>query len=138
MSPGIPSDNLRGVEAHRLVVQQSGVELSGIVVFEPGGLVGQESEAAGMALAETEQRDVLEIIEDRYQLGATIVASQCPIGEWHPNLGDPTLADAVCDRLLHNAYRIELRGDSMRTRPESTSQNERKEALVNDNKNELD
>jgi len=89
-------------------------------------------------LAETEQKDLLEIIEDRYQIGATIVASQCPIGEWHPNLGDPTLADAVCDRLLHNAYRIELRGDSMRTRPDSISQNERKEALVNDNKNELD
>ena len=82
--------------------------------------------------AEIEQRDLLEIIEDRYQLAATIIASQCPIGDWHPNLGDPTLADATCDRLLHNAYRIELRGDSMRTRPSSTSKNERREALEND------
>ena len=61
-----------------------------------------------------ERRDLLEIVEDRYQAGATIVTSQCPIGDWHPNIGDPTLADAICDRLLHNAYKIELRGDSMR------------------------
>jgi len=66
--------------------------------------------------ADIEQRDLLEVIEDRYQLGATIIASQCSFGDWHPNLGDPTLADAICDQLLHNAYRIELRGDSMRTR----------------------
>lgn len=71
--------------------------------------------------ADTEQRDLLEVIEDRYQLGATVIASQCPISDWHPNLGDPTLADAICDRLLHNAYRLELRGDSMRTRPTDTS-----------------
>jgi len=66
--------------------------------------------------SEIEQQDLLEVIEDRYQLGATIVASQCPISDWHENLGDPTLADAICDRLMHNAYRLELRGDSMRTR----------------------
>lgn len=82
--------------------------------------------------ADMEQRDLLEVVEDRYQVGATIVASQCPIGDWHPNLGDPTLADAICDRLLHNAYRIELRGDSMRTRHHSTSENGRKEAAVDD------
>ena len=85
-------------------------------------------------LADWEQRDLLEVIEDRYQLGATIIASQCPIGDWHPNIGDPTLADAICDRLLHNAYRIELRGDSMRTRPGNTSENGRKEAVANDGK----
>jgi len=84
--------------------------------------------------ADWEQRDLLEVIEDRYQLGATVIASQCPIGDWHPNLGDPTLADAICDRLLHNAYRIELRGDSMRARPSSTSKDERKEAVANDGK----
>jgi len=61
-----------------------------------------------------ERRDLLEIVEDRYQAGATVITSQCPIGDWHPNIGDPTLADAICDRLLHNAYKIELRGDSMR------------------------
>ncbi len=65
-------------------------------------------------LADWERKDFLEVIEDRYQLAATIIASQCPIGDWHPNIGDPTLADAICDRLLHNAYRIELRGESLR------------------------
>lgn len=67
--------------------------------------------------AEWERQDLLEIIEDRYQMGATVIASQCPISDWHPNLGDPTLADAICDRLLHNAYRLELRGESMRKKP---------------------
>ena len=67
-------------------------------------------------LADKERRDLLEIIEDRYQAGATIIASQCPISDWHPNIGDPTLADAICDRLLHNAYKIELQGDSMRVK----------------------
>ena len=86
-------------------------------------------------LSDWEQRDLLEVIEDRYQLVATIIASQCPMGDWHPNIGDPTLADAICDRLLHNAYKIELRGDSMRTRsPGSNRKNERKEAVVNDGK----
>ncbi len=63
---------------------------------------------------EWERRDLLEIVEDRYQSGATVITSQCPIGDWHSNTGDPTLADATCDRLFHNAYKIELRGDSMR------------------------
>jgi len=67
-------------------------------------------------LSDSERRDLLEVVEDRYQAGATIIASQCPISDWHPNIGDPTLADAVCDRLLHNAYKLEMRGDSMRTR----------------------
>jgi DNA replication protein DnaC len=82
-------------------------------------------------LVEWEQRDLLEVIEDRYQLGATIIASQCPIGDWHPNIGDPTLADAICDRVLHNAYKIELRGDSLRTRsPAGNHKNEKKEAFA--------
>jgi DNA replication protein DnaC len=63
---------------------------------------------------ESERRDLLEIVEDRYQTGATTITSQCPISDWHPNIGDLTLADAICDRLFHNAYKIELRGDSMR------------------------
>ena len=65
-------------------------------------------------LAEWERRDLLEIVEDRYGSGATVITSQCPIKDWHANIGDPTLADSICDRLLHNAYRIELRGESMR------------------------
>jgi len=83
-------------------------------------------------LSDSEWRDLLEVIEDRYQAGATIIASQCPISDWHPNIGDPTLADAICDRLLHNAYKIEMRGDSMRTR--RTAAKGRKEAIETSDK----
>jgi DNA replication protein DnaC len=86
-------------------------------------------------LSDWERRDLLEVIEDRYQAGATVIASQCPIGDWHPNIGDPTLADAICDRLLHNAYKVELRGDSLRLRSTASNRkHERKEAIVNDGK----
>ena len=71
---------------------------------------------------------MLEVIEDRYLAGSTIIASQCPIKDWHPNIGDPTLADAICDRLLHNAYKIEMRGDSMRTR-KASPKTEKKEVI---------
>ena len=82
-------------------------------------------------LSDWERRDLLEVIEDRYQAGATVITSQCPLNDWHPNIGDPTLADAICDRLLHNAYKIELRGDSLRLRSTSSNRNnERKEAMV--------
>jgi DNA replication protein DnaC len=79
-------------------------------------------------LSDSERRDLLEVIEDRYLAGSTIIASQCPIKDWHPNIGDPTLADAICDRLLHNAYKVEMRGDSMRTRRVSTK-TEKKEVI---------
>ena len=70
-------------------------------------------------LIDSERRDLLEVIEDRYQAVLTTIASQCPIKDWHPNIGDPTMADAICDRLLHNAYKIDMRGDSMRTKRRS-------------------
>jgi len=86
-------------------------------------------------LSEWERRDLLEIVEDRYQAGATIVASQCPLGDWHPAIGDPTLADAICDRLLHNAYKLEMRGESMRVKsPASTQKHERERPIASDNK----
>ncbi len=86
-------------------------------------------------LSDWERRDLLEVIEDRYQAGATIITSQCPLNDWHPAIGDPTLADAICDRLLHNAYKIELRGDSLRLRSTSSNrENEQKEAVANDGK----
>jgi DNA replication protein DnaC len=84
-------------------------------------------------LSDSERRDLLEVVEDRYQAGAPIIASQCPISDWHPNIGDPTLADAVCDRLLHTAYKIEMRGDSMRTR-RPANRPEKKEAIENEEK----
>ena len=65
-------------------------------------------------LDETAQRDVLEILDDRFNLKSTIVASQLPISHWHEYLGEATLADAILDRLVHNAYKIQLKGESMR------------------------
>ncbi len=58
--------------------------------------------------------DLLEVIEDRAQLRSTIVTSQLPVSEWHDSLGDASIADAILDRLVHNAHRLELRGDSLR------------------------
>jgi DNA replication protein DnaC len=60
--------------------------------------------------------DLLEVIEDRSQRRSTIITSQLPVARWHEALGDPTLADAILDRLTHNAHRLELRGDSLRRR----------------------
>ena len=57
---------------------------------------------------------LLELIEDRHGRASTVIASQIPVKKWHEIIGDATIADAVCDRLLHNAHRIELKGDSMR------------------------
>lgn len=65
-------------------------------------------------LAPDQAADLLEVIEDRYQIRSTIVTSQLPVSEWHDALGEPTIADAILDRLVHNAHRIELRGDSLR------------------------
>ena len=61
-------------------------------------------------------RDLLEIIDERYQKGATLMTSQLPIANWHDALNDPTMADAILDRVLHNAYKMELDrdGESMR------------------------
>lgn len=59
-------------------------------------------------------RDLLEVLEDRHGIRSTLVTSQLPVDSWHDYLGDPTLADAILDRLIHNAHRIPLQGDSMR------------------------
>lgn len=61
-----------------------------------------------------EARDILDIFEDRNQIRSTLITSQAPVGQWHDILADPTLADAILDRLVHNAYKLELRGESMR------------------------
>jgi DNA replication protein DnaC len=61
-----------------------------------------------------ERRDLLEVVEDRHGLASTIVAAQLPIEHWHENIRDSTIADAVLDRLVHNAYKINLKGESMR------------------------
>jgi DNA replication protein DnaC len=65
-------------------------------------------------LTETERRDFLEICDARYQTRSTLLTSQLPVASWHAQIGDPTLADSILDRLVHNAHRIELHGESMR------------------------
>ena len=65
-------------------------------------------------LADSERRDFLEICDDRYSIRSTVLTSQLPISHWHDQIGDPTLADSILDRLVHNAHRIELQGPSMR------------------------
>ncbi len=61
-----------------------------------------------------QRRDVLEILEDRHDLRSTLIASQFPIEKWHKIIGDPTLGDAILDRLVHNAHKLSLKGDSLR------------------------
>jgi DNA replication protein DnaC len=65
-------------------------------------------------LNDSDRRDLLEVIEDRHGSGSSLVASQLPIEHWHDTIGDPTLADAILDRLIHNAHKITLKGASMR------------------------
>jgi DNA replication protein DnaC len=67
-------------------------------------------------LDDNQRRDLLEIVEDRYERRSNIITSQVPIDRWYEIVGNPTIADAVLDRLVHNAYRIELTGDSLRKR----------------------
>ena len=68
-----------------------------------------------------QRRDLLEIVDDRHQRGSTIITSQVPVDHWHEVIADPTIADAVLDRLVHNAHRLVLRGDSMRKITAQTS-----------------
>jgi DNA replication protein DnaC len=65
-------------------------------------------------LNDTERRDLLEVTEDRHGSSSTLITSQLPIENWHDHIGDPTIADAILDRLIHNAHRIQLKGGSMR------------------------
>ena len=65
-------------------------------------------------LAESVRRDLLEILDDRYDRRSTLITSQIPVEQWHTYLQDPTIADAILDRLIHNSYRLTLKGESMR------------------------
>lgn len=65
-------------------------------------------------LSRSQARELLEILDDRYGCSATAVVTQVPVADWHSRIPDPTLSDAVLDRLVHNAYRLELEGESMR------------------------
>ena len=76
-------------------------------------------------MSESERRDLLEVLEDRYAKSCTVITSQLPTKNWHQALGEPTLADAICDRLVHNAHILALKGPSMRKSKglNNTSQN---------------
>ncbi|MCU7860717.1 MAG: IS21-like element helper ATPase IstB [Candidatus Thiodiazotropha sp. (ex Lucinoma kastoroae)] len=76
-----------------------------VLIFDDWGL---------SKLIAEQRRDLLEILEDRHDTRSTIVTSQLPIDQWHHIIGDPTLADAILDRLVHNAYKLNLKGESMR------------------------
>ena len=65
-------------------------------------------------LKDQERRDLLEVLEDRYDRTSTVITTQVPTKTWHEALTDPTIADAICDRVIHNAHVITLRGGSMR------------------------
>ena len=66
------------------------------------------------SLNDTERRDLLEVIEDRHGATSTLITSQLPVENWHDHIGDPTIADAILDRIIHSAHRIQLKGGSMR------------------------
>lgn len=78
-------------------------------------------------LRDAERRDLMEVIEDRSEHTSTLIASQLPVPDWHGGIGDPNQADAICDRLLHNAHRIQLKGHTIRhtkTAPKATNRRE--------------
>ena len=81
-----------------------------ILILDDWGIVPPDHE---------QRRDLLEILDDRYQQRSTIITSQLPTSHWHEHLNDATVADAILDRLLHNAIRIELKGDSLRKQQKS-------------------
>jgi DNA replication protein DnaC len=63
-----------------------------------------------------QRRDLLEIVDDRYDKGSLLITSQVPVSQWHDVIADPTLSDAILDRIIHNAHRVELKGDGLRRR----------------------
>ncbi len=73
-------------------------------------------------LGRDQRHDLLEILEDRHGLKSTLVTSQLPIDHWHEQIGDPTLADAILDRLVHSAHKIKLNGESMRKKKTNLTQ----------------
>ena len=71
-------------------------------------------------LADQSKRDLLEILEDRYDKKSTLITSQLPVDQWHAYIDEPTLADAILDRLVHNSHRLNLKGGSMRKHKRNT------------------
>lgn len=76
-------------------------------------------------LTGSHQQDLLEILDDRYQRHATLIAAQLPVEHWHDQIADPTFADAILDRLLGGAYKLEMKGPSLRQKPPDMGENKR-------------
>jgi len=76
------------------------------------------------ALTDQERRDFLEVMEDRHGLKSTFITSQYPVSKWHDLIGEPTMADAILDRIVHNAHKIPLKGESMRKKKANLTQSE--------------
>jgi len=93
----------RGDGRHARVLKS--IERTQVLILDDWGL---------SVLNAQERRDLLEILEDRHGKASTIVTSQLPVDQWHEAIGDPTIADAILDRLVHNAHRLTLTGESMR------------------------
>lgn len=73
------------------------------------------------SLTDQQRLDLLEIFEERYQRKSTMITAQLPVSGWHEMIGEPTIADAILDRIIHNAHRIELKGESMRKKEKPTT-----------------
>src|SRR4051794_8471334 len=86
-----------------------------LLILDEGGLDPLDAGA---------RRDLYEILEERYARRSTILTSQIPVDKWHAFIGDPTYADAILDRLIHNAHRIDLAGDSLRRRRSRSTAND--------------
>ena len=78
--------------------------------------------SSGSPLSATQRYDRMELMDARYARTSTVIISQLPTNQWHQSIGDATLADGVLDRLMHNAERIQLKGESMRKRKRDVSQ----------------
>ena len=77
------------------------------------------------SLSDTERRDFLEVMEDRHGLKSTLITSQYPVSKWYELIGEPTMADAILDRIVHNAHKLTLKGESMRKTRSNLTQGER-------------
>lgn len=78
-------------------------------------------------MKDSERKDLLEVIEDRQGINSTILSTQIPVRNWFESIGDPTMADAILDRLIHNAHKLELKGESMRKTRSSLTNNRKSE-----------
>ena len=98
-------------------------QLAALVAFQPETHVLIIDDFAISPMGARERTDLLELLDDRVGARATLITSQLPIENWHDYIGDPTLADAIMDRLVHGAHKIHIEGETMRKRAAADKQN---------------